>query len=1214
VRCWDEALVRKVFDVEASRLADQDPELFARVHHPIRRMMVEGGFAIPEARAFAGTLSTGAQARFIGEDALLETIVENLHTPGNIIIGIRGAPGSGKSHLVKWMEHRLKADPRFTSVPVPRDINSLGAVLRRIAQAAGIGRTFEETRFDDIDREILADTLVQTIQMDTVGKRADLRGRREWERLFYQHRDRLRQSVAEKANAYLDARASRHYGDKSIPTPDFTDAELEGLFDSLMPEGEEAARNAFVDELRAALKRAWLAFLGLSDFDLQPFLAEAQEKARASGRRLLLLMEDITSFDALHRDLFNFLFAPAGSTIAVLGWTTAYQKDHLKANHLERMALRVALTDEPVSGELSESGERTFAFQDDDDVLGLVSKYLAVIRKVPCTECGSQASCWGLFGEGLYPFNRHSLLRFHENMVDDNRTRRQTPRIYLDNIVRQLLLAAADPHGFPRPDRNSYLTGLETPPPLEPFEREHPEYMEARKWYSEDGRGTVELPDELYDWLGVKVPPASERKDLKIAAGRKLEIGADTDQDTKLREFEERAKQRIRDLDAWARGERPLGEVDYWRRLIATGLNGIGLSLPLKLGGLSVGSYGETAVFIEESGAEERSGATIRIEKGWRHHRRLLRHLLNPIHEPNGGLQFAEQAACLKELFDSSSAVIRRKSAQAADFVLGFVYECLVLDAACRALPANSSLLGSLHAIGETSSGDGQPRSDGTHELKRLLEEHRETLTTAFRDLAYESKVLDLTRLSRAWRGTVPKLRSEGQPPFSPRISSTKAGNLGAVLNALWPAVVRFRSAGLADDEQAIRELAGSYGSRSEFGVDVKLAMEDLRLEYARAYGQPPMLHLFREYIEEINRLSGLPLLDSADGQKILDNAVKQLDTDDVYTKLSAVCSVPYNTLIYGAKLEQVARKVVRQVRAEMASRQTGKGGPYGDTRSVMDAELRRCLQVINDSGLIEKRGPPRSPGAGQATDAAARPEHSGGKRRAKHEDNELLREIHEAIELINQSQREARDLETAVEVNRRLEALRGPRSRCAQWLPLLGPLNAGVEVQQLLGLAADQAQQALEARWGMPVTNALDELRSTVEAALGVFAELSRSSLLRWGSSFERSRGLALHLGDTEMQQEHAQAEESLTRTYAQLPDVDAATLDNVHRRASSVVQGASELEAGLPPEIRDLYRLIAREGRVTLAGVSGEVLRELIAHPLARALVISFGGENED
>lgn len=147
-----------------------------------------------------------------------------------------------------------------------------------------------------------------------------------------------------------------------------------------------------------------------------------------------------------------------------------------------------------------------------------------------------------------------------------------------------------------------------------------------------------------------------------------------------------------------------------------------------------------------------------------------------------------------------------------------------------------------------------------------------------------------------------------------------------------------------------------------------------------------------------------------------------------------------------------------------------------------------------------------------------------------------------------------------------------------------------------------------------MPVTNALDELRSTVEAALGVFAELSRSSLLRWGSSFERSRGLALHLGDTEMQQEHAQAEESLTRTYAQLPDVDAATLDNVHRRASSVVQGASELEAGLPPEIRDLYRLIAREGRVTLAGVSGEVLRELIAHPLARALVISFGGENED
>src|SRR5688572_23451208 len=114
--CWDRANALRVLATDAGNDADL-PGVFAATHRPV-----------------AGIVRTADRAPEMVEDASIvarDAIMGRVDHSEPIIMPVLGEPGTGKSHLVRWVWTWVQevGDPRLCIVYIPRSRMNLGGVV-----------------------------------------------------------------------------------------------------------------------------------------------------------------------------------------------------------------------------------------------------------------------------------------------------------------------------------------------------------------------------------------------------------------------------------------------------------------------------------------------------------------------------------------------------------------------------------------------------------------------------------------------------------------------------------------------------------------------------------------------------------------------------------------------------------------------------------------------------------------------------------------------------------------------------------------------------------------------------------------------------------------------------------------------------------------------------------------------------------------------------
>ena len=121
--CWEVSDADRVLRADAGNDADL-PGVFAATHRPVAAVKEQAG-------APAAKLDDAAA------DALQVLAADGSDT-NPLIVPVLGEPGTGKSHLVRWVwtQFGRLADPRFSVVYVPRARMSMAGVIERLLAAA----------------------------------------------------------------------------------------------------------------------------------------------------------------------------------------------------------------------------------------------------------------------------------------------------------------------------------------------------------------------------------------------------------------------------------------------------------------------------------------------------------------------------------------------------------------------------------------------------------------------------------------------------------------------------------------------------------------------------------------------------------------------------------------------------------------------------------------------------------------------------------------------------------------------------------------------------------------------------------------------------------------------------------------------------------------------------------------------------------------------
>lgn len=255
---------------------------------------------------------------------------------------------------------------------------------------------------------------------------------------------------------------------------------------------------ALIDALNRRRNEAIQNVLGVSAQGLKTLFRQVREALAQRGQRLVLLLEDITSWEGLDDSLIDVLVFNATAKgdhnaqevcplISVVGITPAYY-DKLPGNYRQRITHEIQL------GHSTGGLQDVATLREKDMRRQFAARYLAAVRAGParleawlgdirrgedvpppnpCDVCPRQPSCFVTFdhedGIGLFPFTPHAFERLYEALKEnDNGQTWKTPRGILQAILNPNLsqpesleagaypTAAVEPDVF-RPDRRSNL-------------------------------------------------------------------------------------------------------------------------------------------------------------------------------------------------------------------------------------------------------------------------------------------------------------------------------------------------------------------------------------------------------------------------------------------------------------------------------------------------------------------------------------------------------------------------------------------------------------------------------------------------------------------------------------------------------------------------------------------------------------------------------------
>ena len=523
--CWRAEDARAIFVTEA---LEGDDAIFLATHTPIEGFDVAGR----DAGEFDGR----------DERAVLDTLAE----PGrqHAFCVVQGEPGSGKSHLIRWLSINWPHDTDIKLL-LRRADGSLEGALRQLRDRLPV--EFAKL-FDSLGQRqrassqgranIFLSTLANTLEPGHFDVPLVDEG---W---CAQYRPaELLSNPAIKArwkgpSRILDLLEGAG-GDRNSATASFDLYDIQELGDlcpalrgsASIAHSQELARRLEreADTIRAFREQDWLAHelatehpdqfetslrlvdalnrrrndaiqnvLGVSAQGLKTLFRQVREELAERGQRLILLLEDITSWEGLDDSLIDVLVFNAAAKgdqdaravcplISVVGVTPNYY-EKLAGNYRQRITHEVRL------GQSSGGLQDVATLREGETRRQFAVRYMAAVRAGPaaldgwlasvragddavppnpCDSCPRQSSCFNIFGDqdgiGLFPFTAHAFDRFFDALKEnDNGQTWKTPRGILQailnpNLIQPDTLAAGnypgafiEPEAF-RPDRRSNL-------------------------------------------------------------------------------------------------------------------------------------------------------------------------------------------------------------------------------------------------------------------------------------------------------------------------------------------------------------------------------------------------------------------------------------------------------------------------------------------------------------------------------------------------------------------------------------------------------------------------------------------------------------------------------------------------------------------------------------------------------------------------------------
>ena len=493
--CWNRDEATRIFKTEA---LEGDDAVFLATHTPLAGFEVAGRDA--------------AEVGSPDEQSLLDRLAAANRRHAFCVI--QGEPGSGKSHLIRWLSVNWP-DGRDVKLLLRRADGSLEGALRQLrdrlpAEFHGLfeGLGVRQKASHQGRANNFLSWLANTLDPGHYEQRI---GDEQWCADFVpgdilgQARVKARWQAPSRILRLLEgAEGKRNSASASFDVFDLADlgSIVQPVRHTLSVGARELARRLEVEgALIAEYREAnWLAadlaaerqkelpytlglvdvlnrrrndaiqnVLGVSAAGLKALFRKIRQELQQRGERLVLLLEDITSWEGLDDSLIDVLVFNSEATggeaeadvcplISVVGLTPSYF-DRLQGNYRQRITHEVRL------GHSSGGLQDVAALRERSERVAFAARYLAAVRAgapalrawredlrgmpaLPppnvCDACPKREPCHAVFGEeggvGLFPLTDHALNRFFDALkVDDNGQTWRTPRGILQAVLNPCL-------------------------------------------------------------------------------------------------------------------------------------------------------------------------------------------------------------------------------------------------------------------------------------------------------------------------------------------------------------------------------------------------------------------------------------------------------------------------------------------------------------------------------------------------------------------------------------------------------------------------------------------------------------------------------------------------------------------------------------------------------------------------------------------------------
>ncbi|PDW02613.1 ATP-binding protein [Candidatus Viridilinea mediisalina] len=507
-QCWKHDRINDVINMEA--IAVDIPDFMA-THTPLGQiayLQPSGPIAVSEADLL-GELTKSSQA-----DRHMFAIVE-------------GEPGTGKSHLIRWLYERYKDEQAGQDevLLIERAQNSLLSTLRQIIDRLSLaGDALREQiaklrgAAESLSARALQDTLINNLAIATYEREASRKPkiRNNIERFLLDAliREQLKaedgpiERIARfltvgRRNDDTDQRPEFRPDDFELPTKLLYDLRTQGYQEAkYLAEALSMSldlRSELAAYLNGLLDYAVTKTVVLSPDDLKQTFNDLRRELRQQRRGLAFFIEDITAFTGIDVGLIDVLATQhTGESnrdfcriVSIIGITDDYFQSRFPKNLQERvthhLSLNVAAPGQTGAGLLPNSSA----------VGGMFGRYLNAMRlertvvqdwhanggrtaQLPngCAGCAWRAPCHSAFGAvdigtpgnesyvGLYPFNERAAWNIFRRL--DHETITKTPRSLLRYVLREVLQrhgSQVKSGAFPPPPKE-LASGVRDIPPL----------------------------------------------------------------------------------------------------------------------------------------------------------------------------------------------------------------------------------------------------------------------------------------------------------------------------------------------------------------------------------------------------------------------------------------------------------------------------------------------------------------------------------------------------------------------------------------------------------------------------------------------------------------------------------------------------------------------------------------------------------------------------